>query len=617
MAPVSSPITLGGKAPRSLLALPTCRKGAPWPAPHAVVMAPVSSTLIPCINVLLWLSSPLLCVICLFVTPACEVWAPAPGEGLHLALCGDHDLLQGEVHLWDVIQVQAAELSLFILSLLVLRLQSLPDELLAQSAALCHLLCCDVPSLVMAASILVVSLHDWGEPIALSQDDVVSAVRTSLSRPPQMLCSAPMSSGLYDWTFHLLLQQLTQDSRLFPAVAGESALLWQSVCILLRFSSIRAPLEGDTPREDEIQKPQWKLLSARGLVTFLHLALITSVQDPNHFVGLIGSPGSPVVASLTRLLRPGFLDHVIAVCQVSGWNVPQTLSEVVNLVCQLLCIPLSLEISGDTLDGILQALRQEEVVTSLLQACGLLLEGQMETPLCLLGRLVLMKDEFLSQFSSKASSSDDVVSWLKRAVWSGPDSVVIELLTLLSHLIRASSTNSSLVQKILGDWNQLLLQHLQSPDAEMRSAACSLAGNLSRLGQWLSVPVVENLVACLSHPDNRVRKSAAFAVGNCIFHKSCTGDDARWVSFAASQLLMLLRDPQAKTRVHAATALGNLETLFSDGDDQLMEMSQALLHAALTDHEEPVRLASVIALRSLIGIPNICQVPPYTVYVLM
>ncbi|XP_056410474.1 serine/threonine-protein kinase 36 [Hyla sarda] len=519
----------------------------------------------------------------------------------------------GEVHLWEVSQVHAAELSLLVISLLVLRLQSLPDEVLVSSAALSHLLSCDVPSLVSAASILTVSLHDCGEAITLSHDVLVSAVRRSLSQAPPMLCTPPMGSGLYDWTFQLLLQQLSQDSLLFPVVTDEDALLWRGVCILLRFSSVHAPLEGETPRKDEILTPQWRLLSARGLVTFLHLALISSVQDPNHFLGLIGDPGSPVLTALTRLIHPGFLDHVIEVCQTSGWDAPLTLLDIVNLVSQLLCVPLSLDVSADTLSEILRTLREEDVVSSLLLACSLLPEGQVKTPVCLLSRLVLMEEDFLSQFFAKASSSEDVVSWMRRAMWSGPDCVVIELLTLFSHLIRASSAHSSLVQRILGDWDLLLCQRLQTPDSEMRSAACSLAGNLSRLGESLSASIAENLVHCLSDPDNRVRRSAAFAVGNGVFHKSFSGDNGSWILGAASRLLMLLRDPQAKTRAHAATALGNLGSLCHDGEDLPalpMAVPQSLLHASCTDPEEPVRLASVIALRSLCGICAVCQVPP-------
>ncbi|XP_040296741.1 serine/threonine-protein kinase 36 isoform X2 [Bufo bufo] len=516
----------------------------------------------------------------------------------------------GEVKLWDASRVQAAELSLLLTSLLALRLQTLPDEVLASSVPLCHLLSSDVPSLLAAATILAVSLHDWGEALTLPHDALLSVVRRSLSQEPRMLCSPPMGSGLYDWTFRLLLQQLTQDPQLFPAVSDEGAVLWQSVCFLLRFSSLRAPLEGDTPREDEFQEPQWRLLSAQGLVTFLHLALITSVQDPNHFLGLIGRPGSLVLPALTRLVHPGFLHQVIDVCQASGWDVPLTLLDIVNLVSQLMCVPLSLDVSTDAITEILRRLRQEEVVASILQVCPLLPEGQVETPLCLLSRLVLMEDAFLAQCCSKMTSSEDVVSWMRRAVWSDSDCVIIELLTLFSHLIRASPTNSSLVQRVVGDWDQLLLQHLQTANAELRAASCSLAGNLSRLGESLSAALVENLAHCLSDPDNRVRRSAAFAVGNCVFHKSYTGDSGSWVSVAASQLLMLLRDPQAKIRVHAATALGNLGALFCDGAELpalVMKVPQSLLQAACTDQEEPVRLASVIALRSLSGISNICQ----------
>ncbi|KAM3916044.1 serine/threonine-protein kinase 36 [Leptodactylus fuscus] len=58
----------------------------------------------------------------------------------------------GEVHLWDVSQVQVAELSMLLISLLVLRLQFLPDGLLALSPVICGLLSCDVRTLVVSCT---------------------------------------------------------------------------------------------------------------------------------------------------------------------------------------------------------------------------------------------------------------------------------------------------------------------------------------------------------------------------------------------------------------------------------------------------------------------------------
>ncbi|XP_063791575.1 serine/threonine-protein kinase 36 isoform X2 [Pseudophryne corroboree] len=518
--------------------------------------------------------------------------------------------LSGEIHLWDPSRMYTAELSLFLISLLALRLQSLPDEILHLVNVISPLITCDRPSLVAAAVTLAASLHDYGEHVTMSFDVLVSAVRRSLLEAPQLQSAPPLGSGLYDWTFHLLLQQSSQDKAMFPALADECGFLWHSVCILLRFSSPRAQLEGDTPRGEDLPQPHWSLLSVRGVVTFLHLALVTSVQNPSHFLGLLRVPESDVVTALNRLVSPSFLGHVMEVSKTCGWDVSLTLCDIISLVSRLLCVPLSLEVANETMAEMVMSLRKQQTLTLLLQACCRFPAALAETPVCLLCRLVLMEEDFLSEFSRTALSSDDVVTWLGSAVQSGHDSITIELLTLLSHLIRASPSNLPLVQKIVGDWEKLLCHLLQTQGAEMRSAACTFIGNLSRLGQYFSPVILEKLLDCLSDQDTRVRRSAAFAVGNCAFHKSGAEDNSSWVSVATSKFLMLLRDPQTKTRIHAANALGNLGTLSSDvGSPHLLKLQvpQHLLNSACTDQEETVRLASVIALRSLSGIINIRQ----------
>ncbi|XP_068100245.1 serine/threonine-protein kinase 36 isoform X2 [Hyperolius riggenbachi] len=501
----------------------------------------------------------------------------------------------------------AIQLSLLLVSLLGLRLQSLPPQLSPAQDSLHRLLACGVPSLVAAATICAASLHDCGDTSAVPQDALLDAMRICLSETHPIMFSPPMGSGIQDWTFHLLLQQLQQEEELVSILSDEAPVLWRSVCLSLRFSQSGAPLEGDTPRANECKRPEWSLLSARGVVTFLHVALITSVKAPESFLSLLGQPQSIVMFTLNRLLSPAFLDHVTEACQMSGWDVSATVSDVVCLVCQLLCVPLSLDVSAETMSEMLMTLQQHQAISSLLQACRRLPAASLEMPMCLLCRLVLMEKDFLLEFSSYATSSDVTITWLGNVMLSGPDNVVIELLTLFSHMVRASPSNLQLVESTVRDWDTLLCRCLQAPWAEMRSAACSLAGNLTRLGKTISAALMHKLLDCLSDKDARVRRCAAFAVGNCAFHKSGHGT---WVSDATSKFLQLLRDPLAKTRVHAANSLGNLGTASQEeGSLPLVNLKvpQQLLLSACNDHEEPVRLASLIALRSLSGISDVRQ----------
>ncbi|XP_075438444.1 serine/threonine-protein kinase 36-like, partial [Ascaphus truei] len=95
-------------------------------------------------------------------------------------------LLEGRVCLSDVSQMQTAELSLFLMSLLVLRLQSVPEPLSHVALSLPDLLIeCDAPSFVAAAALLTSALRDSGEPVTLSHERLLAATRNALVDTPQ------------------------------------------------------------------------------------------------------------------------------------------------------------------------------------------------------------------------------------------------------------------------------------------------------------------------------------------------------------------------------------------------------------------------------------------------
>ncbi|XP_018092182.1 serine/threonine-protein kinase 36 isoform X2 [Xenopus laevis] len=518
-------------------------------------------------------------------------------------------LLEGEVSTWDASMIQTAGQALFLLTLLVLRLQSLPPQISRVTTLLPFLLTCDVPSVVVSSTALTCALHDCAVPITLSQDNLIFAVRSALAETPQDI-SPPLGSGTFDWVFYFLQQQLNQDEDLSVAVSEEGAFLWHRLSLLLRVSCQRPRLEGDTPRENECSKPDWNLLSVRGIVSFLELSLLTSVRDPDRFLSLLAHPDSIAVAVVSRLLAPSFLAHVSDACSRCGWDVSDTISDIVIIVCQLLCVPFSVETPTEVLREILQSLREHQTVTLLLKTCCHLPLSLAELPISLICRLVLMEPDFLAEFSQTVSSSDELGIWLGSAVHSGQDSLTCDLLSVFSHLIRVASSHLPLLQRIVGNWEELLSWLLQSPESSLRAAACTLAGNLARLGETLPQSFVKRLLDCLSDRDARVRRSAAFAVGNSAFHGAKENINNPWVSLATSKFLTLLRDPQSKTRAHAASALGNLGTVLGEGGKTsplTLKVPQLLLQSACTDQEETVRLASVIALRSLSETPYMCQ----------
>ncbi|KAM4608180.1 serine/threonine-protein kinase 36 [Discoglossus pictus] len=513
-------------------------------------------------------------------------------------------LLEGEVSHWDVSQIRAVQLSFFLMSLLVLRLQSLPEPMSHVMAPLQHLLTvCDRPSLLVPLVVLTSALIELGEPVKLSHERLLTVTRISLAERPQTLAPPPLGSGLYDWVFQLLYQLLNQDETLSLEISEESSFLWHCMNVLVCVSSPRALLEADTPRDCNCAPPDWGLLSPGGVVSFLNLALMTSVRDSDHFLSLLANPDSKVISTLTRLLDPKFLGHMTEACSLSVRCSSQTDSDVVNLVCQLLCVPLSMETPRDLLHDILRSLVEQQTVTLLLQACTLLPHSFIELPVSLLCRLTLTQSDLLDEFSQAIVSSEGVSVWIGKALHSGQERLTCDLLSLLSHLVRVSPDHVSLLRRIVGDWNYLILQILKAPGPELRATACTLAGNLARLGETLSKAVLDTLLDCLSDGNARVRRSAAFAVGNSAFHR--TVSDHPWVSVATSKFVALLKDPQPRTRAHAASALGNLGTVSDDMDRS--SSLQLLLQAACTDQEETVRIASLIALRSLSGTPQVRQ----------
>ncbi|KAM8962411.1 serine/threonine-protein kinase 36 [Pelodytes ibericus] len=502
-------------------------------------------------------------------------------------------VVEGEAGLCELDGIHTVELALCLLSVIVLRVPSMLEQLSPVVSVIPRLLTCEVPAVVACTVALTSAIQDCGEGIILSPDRVMTAVRSSFAEMAQLLCPPPLGSGIHDWLFHFLHQQLNQNEVLTLALSEETSFLWYHVCVMLR-AIPTAQMEGDSPRGKDCMQPDWKQLSVRGIISFLDLSLIISERDPEQFLSLLANPDGIVMATVNRLLNPSFLRHVTEACRISGWDVSQTTAEVVNLVSTLLCIPLSLEIPADTLREILQFLRQHQTVTCLMQAGSWLPQGCMDVPVSVLCRLALMQPIFLEEISAAAES--DMALWLGCALRSGGDHVACDLLSLFSHLMRLSPAHLPVLRRILGDWEELLPPLLQNP--QLRAAVCTLAGNLARHGEPLPQLVLNGLLDCLADGEARVRRAAAFAVGNCAFHKA--GSSSSWGHLATSRVLVLLHDPQAQTRAHAASALGNLGSE-AEGHTHLLHLKvpQFLLDSACTDQAESVRLASVIALRSL------------------
>lgn len=197
-----------------------------------------------------------------------------------------------------------------------------------------------------------------------------------------------------------------------------------------------------------------------------------------------------------------------------------------------------------------------------------------------------------------------------------------ELLTLLSQVARCSPQHSRLQVHV----DALALQQaLAHPHDPIRAAACRLLGSLNPLRPPALQPdIFRSTIDCLHDSSTPVRRMACRAVGswmgymavgrsNECSHSEAAGDlstiaeqgldeeDRRgWTQEArrtAAMLAPLISDPDALTRRHCCTALGNLVNV--DGAAALLSQEDVfgkLLRAACSDSHNAVRQAAITTL---------------------
>lgn len=209
-----------------------------------------------------------------------------------------------------------------------------------------------------------------------------------------------------------------------------------------------------------------------------------------------------------------------------------------------------------------------------------------------------------------------------------------KLLTLLSHVARCLRQSASLQIYVEASVLQKALTHAYD---QIRAATCRLLGNLDPFRppapETLNPSIFKGMIDCLHDSCMPVRRTACWAVGNWLGYIACTdtagwgeeseqnkcshievGDDLAitkeqqvdyeerrlWKEEAlrtASMLASLISDPDALTRRHCCTALGNLVNL--DGVLRLLleeDVFSLLLRSACTDSHNAVRQAAIATL---------------------
>ncbi|XP_069507703.1 serine/threonine-protein kinase 36 [Ambystoma mexicanum] len=532
-------------------------------------------------------------------------------------------LLEGKILVPDAYIVQTTEITLYLLSLMMLQLQTVPAQL-EQVAPLISALFTEssVVSLVTAGGLLLVQLLQHGAELLLKIQDVLEAARNVLNTVVEPQAPPPMGTGLFDGILLLLLQLLSEGDATVIREFTTSELwkiLWHRLATVLHLSGERPIMEGETPRPGQpMPEPDWSLISSQGMVVFLSLALLTFTREPHLCLPFLAHPKNVIMATLNKLLSQDFLDHLTLNCaQTSRIDRSETVPSIVLQTCQLLCFPFAIDLDPEVLSDILTAVQDLETPVHLLKVCCHHLPLTLaEVPMSLLCRLILSSEVFVVQFAEAASSAEKAVAFLSSVLLADQTLLTSDLLSLLTHIARASPTHLPLLHKILrgadGTYEPLryILKVREDPT---RAKACGLVGNMLRHGQDLNQELLaqpgllEKLLDCLSDEDGRVRRSASFAIGNVAYQG---GSLAQSLARAVPGIVRLLGDPQAKTRGNAASALGNLG-MHSEALRDILIQNRAphlLLEAACHDPVPAVHEASLIALRTLGQQPTIHQV---------
>ncbi|NWX12565.1 STK36 kinase, partial [Aegotheles bennettii] len=437
-------------------------------------------------------------------------------------------LLKGEVPMAEVAQRAACEASLYLLALLTLQLQASPPRL-EEVVTLAVDLLTQSPdvSLVGAAALLLTQLSQHGVALELKGEEILPVVTNALTASAELQLPAPMGAGLYDGLFFLLLKLLAQEDMVMEQSFAASELwsvVWHCVAGVLRVGSDRAALEAESPGAE----PDWNLLSPQGTLLFLSLALLVFTAEFHRCLPQLTLSHGVLVVTLKRLLSPSFL-ACLAQTQAGEDGDPELVPAVVIQACQLLCFPFALDVDGDTLALVTEAVRDAQIPAQLLQVCAHHLRfSYTELPVGLLCRLVVSDEQVTDQLVREAATSEHIVAFLTSALSSDSLTLAADLLSLLTHVARACPEHLPFLQRILrvSDVADQPLTHLLGHRHHLiRAKTCTLLGNLLRHGfpaalqsqpGWL-----ETLLGCLEDRAGSVQRAAAFALGNAAHHGAC------------------------------------------------------------------------------------------------
>lgn len=231
---------------------------------------------------------------------------------------------------------------------------------------------------------------------------------------------------------------------------------------------------------------------------------------------------------------------------------------------------------------------------------------QCDIPLGLLARLILTDENLAQLIIDQLNNTQEFVDFFIKIIYqqTNSDTLIADIYSILSHLSRKSEDSINVICKILKgptDNYQVLKKSLQGSSL-LRARCCNMIANLMKHNcVFYEVlkkhkEIYQCLVQCCQLDELNVRKSAILAIGNSVYHND---DLIDYLNDILPTIITLLKDPLAKTRIHATATIGNLAMYkFTDKMTQF-KIPQKILDLACNDTQFMVKENALLVLRSL------------------
>ncbi len=275
----------------------------------------------------------------------------------------------------------------------------------------------------------------------------------------------PFNYGILDGLLMLLNQMLNQGEQMIADQILESHLwdyLWTRVLQSLK------PNESD--EEETLEQPDWTFLSPTGFISVLSLVSRMLTLSTHNCVALFVKDDSTMFDSLSYMLSERFFDS-LKVFYTTHPNNRQSLNqststthlddedsveyltnEFILTICQILCFPFAIEPNEHLITRMYTIVKDFNLFTKVCTAC-VLNAGHLvcDIPIGLIARLVLTDEDLVQLLIEQLNNNQELANFFKHLIYNPAtsDSLMADLLAIISHLSRKSEDSIQTVVKIL------------------------------------------------------------------------------------------------------------------------------------------------------------------------